>query len=197
MTFALHPRKMFASVSGQATLGVSGDKVMESIRSAREHRATMTSAERVAYDMYSASFSQPSADARFLLLMVALETLIPRLERDAAGQSHIQRMIEATQSSGLPEPEVLALTGSLRSLRYRSIGQAGRALVRSVEPRLYMALTPVKFFTKCYDLRSALVHGSDPLPTRSEIDLHWANLTLLVSDLIGLRHCFPPPSTGK
>src|ERR1019366_1034518 len=94
-------------------------------------------------------------------------------------------------------PRNFGLTGSLRSMRHRSIGQVGRALVRSVEPRLYMALTPVKFFTECYDLRSALVHGSDPLPTRSEIDLHGANLTLLVSDLIGLRHCFPPPSAGS
>jgi hypothetical protein len=194
MTFALDPRKMFTSVSGQGTLGVPGDKVMQAIRSARAHSATMTSAERVAYDMYSASFSQPSADARFLLLMVAMEALIPRSQRDADTRSHIERMIEATQSSELPDQEIRALTGSLRSLRYRSIGQAGRALVRGLEPRQYMELTPVKFFTKCYDLRSALVHGTDPLPPRSAIDLHWANLTLLVSDLIGLRHGYPPPS---
>jgi hypothetical protein len=196
MTFALHPRKMFASLIAQGTLGISGDKVMESIRTAREHSATMTSAERVAYDMYSASFSQPSADARFLLLMVALEALIMRSERDADAVSHIERMIEATQSSGLPAQEIRALTGSLRSVRFQSIGQAGRVLVKGLEPRQYMGLTPVKFFTKCYDLRSALVHGTDPLPTRSEIDLHRADLTHLVSDLIGLRHCFPPPSTG-
>jgi hypothetical protein len=196
MTFPLRPKQMFASAIAQLTLGVSGDKVMQAIQTAREHSATMTSAERVAYDMYSASFSQPSADARFLLFMVALEALISTLERDADAQSHIERMIEATQSSGLPDQEIHALTGSLRSLRYKSIGQAGRTLVKGLEPRQYMGLAPVKFFTKCYDLRSALVHGSDPLPTRSEIDLHAANLTLLVSDLIGLRHCFPSPSIG-
>jgi hypothetical protein len=194
MTFPLRPKQMFASVSGQLTLGVSGDKVMQAIRSARAHSATMTSAERVAYDMYSASFSQPSADARFLLLMVAMEALIPRSERDADARRHIERMIEATQSSELPDQEIRALTGSARSLRFRSIGQAGRALVKGLEPRQYMGLTPVKFFTKCYDLRSALVHGTDPLPPRSEIDRHWANLAHLVSDLIGLRHGYPPPS---
>ena len=195
MTFALGPRQMFSRMSGSATVIVSGDKVKESIRSAREHELNMTSAERVAYDMFGASFSQPSADARFLLLMVALEELIPRVERDAEGQSHVRRLIESTRRSGLPVAEIDSLAGALEVLRYKSIGQVGRALVKSLEPRQYMALTPVKFFTKCYDLRSALVHGDDPLPTRSEIDLHAANLTLLVGDLILLRHSVPQTST--
>ncbi len=67
---------------------------------------------------------------------------------------------------------------------YCVFGQAGRRLARTLEPRRYMDLSPSKFFTRCYEMRSALVHGHVPRPTMIEVDLLAANLTVFVGHLL-------------
>lgn len=47
-----------------------------------------------------------------------------------------------------------------------------------------MDLTPELFFTRCYELRSRLVHGAHPRPTRDVIESHAPHLEQLVSDLL-------------
>jgi hypothetical protein len=188
LTYAVRPEQMFFGASVEGHIVTAGAELQQAIMGARKQSVTMADDERIAYDMYGVAACQPSTDARFLLLMVALEALIPRRERGAGALAHVETLIKCTQSADLPGSDVDALTGSLRSLRYESIGQAGRAAVRALEPGVYMGLPPVKFFGKCYRLRSALVHGSNPLPTKEEVDVHAASLSMLVGDLIVLRH---------
>jgi hypothetical protein len=139
---------------------------------------------QVAYDLFSASFGQRSADARFALLMMALESLIEPVPRPENSRRHVHDMIEATEHSGLDKSEVDSIKGALSWLLNESIGQAGRRLAKTLEPRRYKDEAPATFFNHCYELRSRLIHGLHPLPTRTEIDAWAAPLEVFVADLL-------------
>ena len=51
----------------------------------------------LAYDLFSASFSADSADARFALLTMALETLIKPAPRALSVVDHVDSLIATTQ----------------------------------------------------------------------------------------------------
>jgi hypothetical protein len=142
-------------------------------------------AERLAFDLFSGSFFQPSADARLLMLTMAVETLLDLQPRSENAQRHVSDMIAATNAnSDLTTSERQSLTSSLQWLMNESIGQAGRRLAATLEPRRYQDLTPSKFFTRCYDMRSALVHGHIARPDRGEVDVLAANLEVFVGHLL-------------
>ncbi len=146
----------------------------------------LTPERQVAYDFLAASMSQRSVDARFALLMIAVESLIEPQRRAPEVVQHVDSLIAATKESGLPRGEVQSLVGSLEWLRSESIGQAGRRTVRQLSGRRYNGEPPQRFFTQCYELRSRLVHGVHPLPTRDELNAHVAQLEVLVADLLCL-----------
>lgn len=144
--------------------------------------------ERLAFDLYSGSFFQPSADSRLLMLTMAVETLLDLQPRSDAARAHIAAMIEATEANaGLTKSERDSLRGSLVWLRDESIGQAARRLAETLEPRTYADSAPAAFFTRCYEMRSALAHGRLPRPDRDEVDTLAANLEIFVGDLLAGR----------
>ncbi|MGW2938368.1 hypothetical protein ACWDA7_42855 [Streptomyces sp. NPDC001156] len=99
--------------------------------------------ERLAFDLYSGSFFQPSADSRLLMLTMAIETLLDLQPRSDAAKAHVTAMIEATEANAdLTHSERELLRGSLKWLRDESIGQAGRRLARTLEPRTYSGNAP-------------------------------------------------------
>ncbi|MGW9032685.1 hypothetical protein ACWGQ5_53880 [Streptomyces sp. NPDC055722] len=138
--------------------------------------------ERLAFDLYSGSFFQPSADSRLLMLTMAIETLLDLQPRSDAAKAHVTAMIEATEANAdLTHSERESLRGSLKWLRDESIGQAGRRLARTLEPRTYSGKAPAAFFTRCYEMRSALTHGYVPRPNRHEVAGLAASLELFVA----------------
>ncbi len=144
----------------------------------------LSEVERLAFDLYSGSFFQPSADARFLMLTMALETLLDLRARSEDVRVHVKSLIQFTQAASLTRTERDSIEGSLMWLYKESIGQAGRRLAQTLEPRRYSGLTPGAFFTRCYEMRSALVHGRVPRPDRSEVDALAANLEMFVGHLL-------------
>ncbi|MGJ5789802.1 hypothetical protein [Streptomyces griseorubiginosus] len=144
--------------------------------------------ERVAFDLYSGSFFQPSADSRLLMLTMAIETLLVRQPRSDDAQTHVTAMIEATKgNTDLTDPERNSLRMSLKDLRSESIGQAGKRLARTLEPRTYAGQAPDVFFSRCYTMRSVLTHGHVERPDRREVDALAASLELFVADLLAGR----------
>jgi hypothetical protein len=121
------------------------------------------------------------------MLMMALETMIDPQPRADAVRDHVDRIVADTRDSGLPPEEVNSIVGSLETLHDESIGQAGRRLVSRVGQRKYMDEPPKQFFTECYTLRSRLVHGHDPRPTRDEVDSRAVSLELLMRDLLSIE----------
>ena len=65
-----------------------------------------------------------------------------------------------------------------------SVGQAGRWLAHTLGKREYMGKTAPAFFSACYELRSRLVHGHMPRPSRDDVDVTAANLELFVGHLL-------------
>lgn len=183
--FACEPQPVFASMGPfRAKVGKPAERLSEAIRSARQRGVALSDREQLAYDLYSASFFQSSADARFVLLMMALETLLDPQDRSPEVLAHVDTLLAATRRSGLPDNEVNSIVGSLTYMRKESIGQAGRRLVQALGERRYMDERPTQFFTRCYAMRSQLVHGHYPLPTRTEVDRRAASLELFVSHLL-------------
>jgi hypothetical protein len=100
---------------------------------------------------------------------------------------HVDALISATKRSGLPKNEIESLRGSLQWLRSESIGQAGRKLAARLGNRRYADQPPPAFFSKCYELRSSLVHGAHPRPAWGEVGQRAAALELFVRDLLSLE----------
>ena len=144
----------------------------------------MTTRQRLAYDLYAASMSETNADARFMLLMMAVESLLEPRPRSAPAQALVRGLIAQVRSSELERSEIDSIVGSLRWLEQDSISRTGRELAKGLRPRTYGGQDPVAFFSDCYGLRSALAHGADPRPSRTEVDLRAARLEPFVAHLI-------------
>jgi hypothetical protein len=138
----------------------------------------------LAFDLYSASTFQPSADARFVMLVMAVETLLDPKPRPESSLAHVEHLIGLTEAADLPDSERASLLSSLKWLRFQSIGQAGKTLAATLGERTYLDMTPPKFFAHCYDLRSRLVHGAALRPERREVDVAAAHLELFVSHVL-------------
>jgi len=168
-------------------VGRAAARLAELVRAASELDFTWGEREQLAYDLHSASFSEENADARFLMLMMALETLIEQESRSEAAVAHLERLIADTRAGDLPPGEVASLAGSLEELAKReSVGSAGRRLARTLGDTEYLpGEPPPVFFTRCYELRSALVHGHYPRADRGEVGGRAAPLEGFVGDLLG------------
>ena len=188
MVFEAEPWPRFALSTLDVVVARPAPRLVKAIQKADEIAIDISEREKTAFDLYSASmFVASLADARFLLLMMALETLIDEQPRPDAAVAHVDGLIEQTRGSSLPQKEIASLLGSLEYMRQESISAAGRRLVRQLGDRTYgdpVKEAPAKFFTGCYDLRSRLVHGWHPRPTFNEVNGRVAGLEMMVSDLL-------------
>ena len=182
--FECDPPPRFVRSSADAVVTRNGESLRRAFSVAARLRYECSDVERLAYDLFSSSFFQPSADARLLTLMMALETLIQPEPRSERTREHVDKLIRDTARSSLTEQEKQSIIGSLRWLMEESIGQAGRRLSAKLRERRYMDLPPVKFFTRCYHLRSQLAHGAVPRPSREEVDRTAACLERFVGHLL-------------
>jgi hypothetical protein len=145
--------------------------------------------ERISVELFNASFFVESTDARLICLVMAVEALIEPNERIEVARKHVEELISATKTnSGLDTKDRAAFESSLKGLLRESIGQAGKRLAcERLEGREYMNMTPDKFFSKVYSMRSDLVHGNLPYPNFEEVGKYAANLEVFVADLISYR----------
>lgn len=162
--------------------------VLASVRSANQKGVRINSPrERLAYDLYSASFSMPYPDARFILLMMCLETLIDQLPRSQAGLDHVGRMLALTQEADLDDAERASLLSAMGPLKKQTVSRAGRQLVKHrLTGKSYRDERPARFFQACYDFRSSLVHGGENRPQRAEVEEYSVHLEVMLTDLLGL-----------
>ena len=185
------PPRFFRAFGASITLTQSEAALRAELGWAVAGDSIPSEAEDIAYELFSASFAvAPNADARFLMLMMAIETLIEVQERPATVVEHVDGLIKATEETTFVTEEAdgerRSLLGSLRLLRRESISRAGKRLAQRLGDREYMGERPEVFFAKCYEIRSRLVHGHVPRPARQDVDARAASLEVFVSDLLGL-----------
>jgi hypothetical protein len=188
VVYECDPPPAFAAM-GPVTgvVGKPADRLVKLMRAAAELDVVLDEREQLAFDLYSASFFERNPDARLLTLMMALETLVDQEPRSEVAVKHLRALIEQTRASKLAADEVASLVSSLEELAKReSVGRAGRRLARRLGDTEYMpGESPPEFFTRCYALRSALVHGEYPRPERDEVGTRAAKLEWFVGDLLG------------
>ncbi|HDH26205.1 MAG TPA: hypothetical protein ENH00_08445 [Actinobacteria bacterium] len=186
VTFECDPPPIFASMSVTPVLGRNSDRFVKGLVAARSTGTVLDAESQLAYELFSASFFTTYSDARFLLLMMAIETLLSPSERDDRVQALVDEFILLLDQTDVGSSEAESLRGSLSQMRTESIGQAGRELARTLGDRRYMDMNSESFFSKSYNLRSKLVHGHSPRPGRDVIESCAAELERFAADLISL-----------
>lgn len=161
-----------------------GDLVAR-VRAAAERGGPLSEPRVIAFGLWSASWEMRNKDASFLLLMMAVETLISQGLRSRATTAYVEELIAMTRTrEDLDRSDRDALVGGLVDQKRESVGQAGRRLARSLEPQEYMGMAPDGFFVHCYRVRSEMVHGAVPRPPTSDVDPLLAPLREFVADLL-------------
>lgn len=187
MTFQseAEPRLVSSEFSGLVR-GVQQEQFERVFSDAIQRHREISDRERLSLELFNASFFQDSEDARFLLLVIAVEALLEPSSRSEAAIEHVENMLTLTRESHLlSKEEKKSIDSSLRWLRQESINQTGQKLADNrLGARTYGGHKARTFFSKCYRLRSRLVHGLVPIPTREEIGLAAANMEVFVSDLL-------------
>lgn len=185
MTFENEQPTKFVSFHAKPVVTKRQERFIQAVELALDHNLHLSDQERLAFDLFGTSFFQKSVDARFLMLMMAVETLLDPDFRSQTVQEHVKELIRLTKESFALSPhEKNSLIGSLQSLSKESVGQAGQKLAKRLGNRRYAGQKPSKFFTRCYELRSNLVHGNIPRKTRDEIADICASLELFAGDLL-------------
>jgi hypothetical protein len=185
MVYEREPVPLFVSASADMVRGVQQEKFEEVFRYALLNSRQLTDRERVSIECFNASFFQNTVDTRFLLLMIAIEALLEPTERQEKAHKHVEQLIDLTRKSTLlTKDEKNSLLGSLKWLFRESIGKTGRDLAKRLGNRTYSGRSPSSFFNYCYSLRSNLVHGNMPFPSRDEVSSVAATLEVFVSDLL-------------
>jgi len=177
---------VFSSLTANAVRGINLEQFLSVFNSTLSRPREFTEQERVALLLFNASFFPDSPDGRFMLLMMAVEALIEQRPQSDNVKAIVQGFLSAVDAAtDLDAGEKAALKSGLGQLRRESIRQAGRRLVREkIGARNYKGMPAEEFFESCYALRSKLVHGDLPLPTREEVGGAAAQLEVMLSDLL-------------
>lgn len=181
-----HPKVMFGSLTGAVRRGVQLEQFLSVYDSALNRSRELSKQERAALVLFNSSFFPNSADGRLLLLMMAIEALIEQRPQSDGVVAVIKGFISTVEGAAdLKDEEKSYLKSSLGYLKKESIRQAGRRLVKKkLGDRKYRGMSAGDFFDSCYSLRSYLVHGKVPLPTREEVDGTAATLEVMLSHLL-------------
>lgn len=193
MVFPTEPKPHFVSTVMVAIRGLNAQVFIADFISCLAHPPCLTAQDLLAFSLFHGALFQPTADGRFLLLVMAVEALIEPARRSEETVNYVDSMIAQTRTAHIPEVEKESILGSLRGLRNESISKAGQSFALSrLGGQLYDKRTAPEFFLYAYRLRSNLVHGNLPAPTFDEIVSVTGTLELFVSDLLTSPFLGPP-----
>lgn len=188
-TFRTEPEPRFAIFNANAILSRRFDDIVEVVNRILPMSPTMNEQELLALNLFHMSFFETSPDSRLITLVTAVEAMVPPQKRSPAAVRHVEELVRLTGSANhLDVDDRSALANALRMLEHRSVGAGARALARErLGDARYAEQPAARFFGACYKLRSDLVHGREPRPTREEVGSLAAPLEVFVSDLLTVK----------
>lgn len=187
MIFATEQKPIVARVGDvSAHISVNKNQWAESFQIAVDSYESFTERESMAFDLFTMAHKvQQSADARFVLLFAAFETLLEQGERPIKVQEHVEKLIEVTKESDLPKNEVNSLVGTLRWMRNYSIRTSGRQFVKErLGDMKFGGINSEELFLKSYAMRNRLLHGQKPHADWKEVSQIAAPLEQMISKLL-------------
>ena len=161
------PGQIFVSTEATGALGINATITVEQIAKWFVASPGLTAKQTLAAELYCAAGFDAPFRSRFITLMTSLESLMDHLPRPDDVRLLVSSLEAQVRSATIAADQRQSLLGSLAWLHDESIGQAGRRIAASVLGE-YGGLSPSKFFTRCYELRSMIVH-SGAVP--SDVDL--------------------------
>jgi len=198
MVFETKPDPLFFETTASAVKQLSSERMLQVYMAAQDVDFEVSDEERIAYDLFASSYLYLKPDARFLTLMMAIETLAVRQPREQRTVTHLELLITQTKQAELSDTD--SLVHALSDMKNESIGKSCRALGLQLGDRLYAGMKPDKFIGHCYTLRSQLVHGTSPRPDNQTINSVVADLERFVGDLLGQKtgvELHPMPSMNQ
>jgi hypothetical protein len=182
--FPTEPAARFAIIGRPTVRGwTNAGLVVQALGIARGERKALDDRLRLACNIYGlASFL--SGEARFLSLVIALESLIVEARRPSDQIVMIDEIIEHVRQSSLASPSADSMMGALREMKRQSIRASGKELVGILEGSEYMGMPVRRFWDHIYDIRSRVSHGG--LDSHSSVLASTATPEVgkLVADLI-------------
>jgi hypothetical protein len=153
-----HPTPFF-SASGNLQVGRQVAAFEEHFVEALNRDLGPSEKESLAFELYGLSYFEATPRARFLTLISAVETIMEFKPRSTQVLEHVENLVEATKSSGLPRSEIDSILGSLSWLRQESISKAGKTFTEELlGSQEYGGKSAKNFFQYCYNIRSELMH---------------------------------------
>ena len=136
-------------------------------------------------ELYGASHYERSDRARFLTLVLAAEALLEPKRRESFSGAFVEGLIRSTENSELGRPEKESLLGSLRWLRKESISRSLKRLAQKYVPeKSYESMPAVTFISKCYQVRSTLVHTGNYDASGIGLGVLAAQMNVFLSDVL-------------
>jgi len=193
--YETNPPPRFEPFEVRATIAAPAESFVQSFRGLATIEIELRERERVAIDVFNASFFEPAADTRLLTLVMAIEALHEPALRPSKAVALVDSLIAQVQTSPLPELERGSLVGGLGGLRRESFRTTGRRLAEQrLGEAVYAGQSAPDFFEHCYALRNELVHGGDIRKAREASASVVGELERFVSDLLMWRFVVPTPS---
>lgn len=150
---------MFASVKGKETVGKYPPRLIDTFQREYLNSRWLTEKQVLASEIYASSFFDVSPRSRFITLVTAVEALLESLKRSDVVEELVEEFKDETRRSNIDKQTKKSIISSLERLRHQSIGQAGRTLTHRLIPNeLFDGQSSADFFTRCYDLRSQILH---------------------------------------
>lgn len=154
---------VFVRVEAKVNVGKSIEGFVTELRAIRSLSWQLTEKQRLAAELFSASFFDRVFRSRFITLVTAVEALLEPARRSIEVQAIIDQAKASAVALGKVEPAKQALISGLERLREDSIGHAGRQLAENLlKDKVYDGVLPGRFFAKCYTIRSQTVHSGVP-----------------------------------
>jgi len=166
----------FVGAHAKGQVGKNPPTLIETFHREYLNSRRLTEKQVVASEIYLSSFFDVSPRSRFITLVTTVEALLQPLVRSNEVQSLVAEFEATTRQSAIDRDTKESIFGSLQWLRCQSIGQAGRELARQLVPNeLFDGQSSANFFTRCYDLRSQILHHGGIAQESVDI-LHLANV---------------------
>lgn len=139
--------------------------------------------KKLSLELYNASHFESSIRAKFLTLIIAIESLISPIKKSDEAVKFIESLIEQTGQQA--REDIKSLVDRLGDLKIESISSSAKSLVKKhLEYKQYDGNSAEGFFKKCYDIRKKLVHDGDLPEGIGDLSKITINLDKMVSDLL-------------
>lgn len=171
---------------GSGVKGIAEQKIQNDLIDLADSKKTFDTEEINSISLFFDSKCQADPCVQFILLIMAVESIVKSKNRSVPAVKHVEQLIDLTRNNTcLDEKDRQSMISSLDWLKKKSIGQATQELIESrLAGKQYNGMAAGKFFRKCYDLRSKMVHGNTVYSCVDEVKRKIRYLAELVSDLI-------------